>query len=289
MALSELKHTEEEVREYGVQSAPDKLVGSAAENKAVFDRLFKNVGMRNFNSLIDALLTGDAAPEIGIRPVSGLQNVETLQAALERFAEMFVDVTQGGVADGAITSAKLAEAAVTESKLQNEAVSSEKLQGRSVTTGKIALLAITTALLADLNVTTDKLAKESVTTEKLAALCVNEEKINANAVTAAKIKNGAVTISKLADDVTPDALGAAAKSTVKSVTLYTGGWSGNKQSVSISGVTENNNLVVAPAAESYIEYAENMVRCISQAFGSLTFQCEDIPNTDLTVNILIVG
>lgn len=289
MALNELKYTEEEIRENGVQAAPDKLIGSAAENKAVFDRLFKNIGMRNFNSLIDALLGGDAAPEIGIRPVSGLQDVETLQAALERFAEMFVDVTQGSVADGSITARKLATESVTEDKIQNEAVSTEKLQERSVNTGKIALLAVTTALLANLSVTEEKLAKASVSREKLAALCVNEEKIDAGAVTTAKIKSGAVTMNKLADDVTPDALGAAVKSIAKSVTLYSESWSEKKQTVGVSGVSSKNHVIVTPSPESFVMWAECMVRATVQGEGTLTFDCEDVPSGTITANVLIVG
>lgn len=95
--------------------------------------------------------------------------------------------------------------------------------------------------------------------------------------------------SMLADDVTPSALGCAVPSVAKTATLSSGGWSSKTQTVSVSGVTASNHLVIAPAAASYVAYAESMVRCTAQASGSLTFQCEDVPTANLTVNILIVG
>lgn len=78
-------------------------------------------------------------------------------------------------------------------------------------------------------------------------------------------------------------------SVAKTATLAVASWSSKKQTVSVAGVTTSNHIIVTPAAASYVAYAESMVRCITQAAGSLTFQCEDVPATALTVNILIVG
>lgn len=92
------------------------------------------------------------------------------------------------------------------------------------------------------------------------------------------------------DQILPSDIGAAVPSVAKTVTLTSGGWVSNKQTVNnVSGVTDDNHIIVTPAAASYVAYAESMVRCVAQESGSLTFQCEDVPASNLTVNILIVG
>lgn len=110
-----------------------------------------------------------------------------------------------------------------------------------------------------------------------------------SSVTSEMLGAGVVTKDKLGSDVTPANLGCAVPSVAKTATLASGSWSGNQQTVSVAGVTAGGHIIIAPAGASYVAYAENMVRCVSQAEGSLTFQCEDVPSSDLTVNILIVG
>jgi len=55
MALSKYKINAEEIGSKGVVAAPDKLRGSAAENKALFDRLIREVVAEKLNALIDAV------------------------------------------------------------------------------------------------------------------------------------------------------------------------------------------------------------------------------------------
>lgn len=98
----------------------------------------------------------------------------------------------------------------------------------------------------------------------------------------APLGDGSVTKSMLADTY-------AVPSVAKTATLAAASWSSKQQTVSVSGVTASNHIIVTPAAASYVAYAESMVRCVAQTEGSLTFQCEDVPATALTVNILIVG
>ena len=309
MALSELKQTEAELKEYGVQSAPDKLTGSAAENKMIFDRLFQNVGISKFNLLLDYLLDGTAASEMGINYIPELADAETVQAALEALVQAMKDISAGAVAEGSITTSKMADAAITGPKLAARSVTAAKIElaaiitellaDRSVTEQKIALLAITTALLADEAVTEAKLSDGAVTSAKLGAGSAITEKIADKAVTTAKladtgvttgkIANGAVTKAKLGSDVTAAALGGAVPSVTKTATLSASGWASKKQTVTVSGITTSQHLVIAPAPASYVAYGESMVRCVTQAANSLTFQCEDVPTASLTVNILIVG
>ncbi len=53
MALADYKITDTDISTKGVAAAPDKLTGSAAENKAVFDRLIRECVRGDFNALID--------------------------------------------------------------------------------------------------------------------------------------------------------------------------------------------------------------------------------------------
>lgn len=99
----------------GVQTQPNKLTGSALENKKVFDALVTDVVKAKFNALIDELMAITAAAQIGA-DVDGLSSTN-VNAAL---AELRVRVDQAVAAqltpgivvteylhDGAVTAAKL--------------------------------------------------------------------------------------------------------------------------------------------------------------------------------------
>lgn len=64
MALASKKITDS-VLQTGVISAPDKLTGTAAENKLVFDRLIRNIVAQSLNPLIDELAGEGGASAIG--------------------------------------------------------------------------------------------------------------------------------------------------------------------------------------------------------------------------------
>jgi hypothetical protein len=265
--------------------------------------------MQKFNMLMDYLLDGTVAEEMGIRYIPELGKVETLQEAMERLVQAMKEVSAGAVAEGSITTTKVADGAITGPKLAARSVTATKIElasiitellaDRAVTEGKIALLAITTALLAekavteakigDGAVTTAKLGTGSASTEKIADKAVTTAKLADSCVAAGKIASGAVTMVKLGEDVTAEALGGAIPSTTKTATLSAGGWSSKKQTVTVSGITASQHLVIAPAPASYVAYGESMVRCVTQAANSMTFQCEDVPTSNLTVNVLIVG
>ncbi|MBQ9393332.1 MAG: hypothetical protein IJU18_05005 [Oscillospiraceae bacterium] len=206
MSFNEQKITEAEIISAGIQSRPNTLTGTAAENKAAFDALVTEVVAVKLNSLIDELLSATAAAQLGVDTVSGL-TAENVQAALEEIMQSMQDITQGSVSDGSITTAKLAALAVTAAKiaagavgttqLADGGVTTAKLASTAVTTAKIALLAVTTALIADGAVTTDKLGAGAVTGAKLANTAVDSTKLAASAVTAVKIADGAITSAKL--------------------------------------------------------------------------------------------
>lgn len=66
-------------------------------------------------------------------------------------------------------------------------------------------------------------------------------------------------------------------------------WSSNQQSVTVSGVTASNTVIVTPAPASYDAYCEAGIYCSAQAANSLTFKCDTAPSASLTVNIMIIN
>ena len=74
------------------------------------------------------------------------------------------------------------------------------------------------------------------------------------------------------------------------VTLTTSGWSSNTQTVTVSGVsaTETAQLITpTPAIASQSVYYEAGIMCTGQAANSLTFTCQTVPTSNLTVYVVI--
>lgn len=73
-------------------------------------------------------------------------------------------------------------------------------------------------------------------------------------------------------------------------TLTKDGWSENKQTVSVSGVTASNSVVVAPYPDSRKNAAKFGVSYSEQGQGTITFECSEIPDVDLNYSACpIVG
>ncbi len=73
----------------------------------------------------------------------------------------------------------------------------------------------------------------------------------------------------------------------RTVSLTVAGWSNKTQTVTVSGVTASNLVVVGAAPSSADAYGEAVVRCTAQAANSLTFVCEEVPEEALSVNVAI--
>ena len=74
------------------------------------------------------------------------------------------------------------------------------------------------------------------------------------------------------------------------VTLTTSGWSSNTQTVTVSGVvaSETAQLITpTPAILSQSAYYEAGIMCTGQAANSLTFTCQTVPTSNLTVYVVI--
>lgn len=90
--------------------------------------------------------------------------------------------------------------------------------------------------------------------------------------------DGTITKPKLADGATYTQL---------TITLTVAGWVNNSQTVTVSGVTANNAVVISPTPNSYISYGEFGIYCSAQATNSLTFVCDSAPDVALTVNVFM--
>lgn len=153
-----------------------------------------------------ALQGKSGAGRIGFLKTAAIDR-ENVQDAIECVQAQLVNVSQGGIADGAVTSEKvatgaigtaaIADAAVTYDKIKDKAVGSAKLADNAVSAQKIATNAVQERQLFDGAVTQSKLAPDSVSTAKLVANAVTPEKLAQSAVTTEKIAAGAVTGEKV--------------------------------------------------------------------------------------------
>lgn len=74
------------------------------------------------------------------------------------------------------------------------------------------------------------------------------------------------------------------------ITLSSSGWSSNTQTVTVSGVvaSETAQLITpTPAVASQSAYYEAGIMCTGQAANSLTFTCQTVPTSNLTVYVVI--
>lgn len=200
MSIQNQKITEAAIAANGVQSQPDKLTGTAAQNKKVFDALVTAVVREKFNALLDELTGTTAAAQLGITTIPGF-SAGNIQTALEQIVQAMQDVTQGSVTDGSITLAKLA-AEVTAVALGGAAASHTHGAG-DVSSGVLdeaRIPVLDGTKLGAGSVGTAQLGAAVVTSDKLAALSVLATHIAQGAVTAQKLAPEAVTRAKMAID-----------------------------------------------------------------------------------------
>lgn len=73
------------------------------------------------------------------------------------------------------------------------------------------------------------------------------------------------------------------------LTLDSDDWSDSSQTVTASGVTSNNTVIVSPAPSGISAYTSCGVYCSAQSANSLTFVCTETPDSDITVNVVVLG
>ena len=83
---------------------------------------------------------------------------------------------------------------------------------------------------------------------------------------------------------------AASPPTSTTVTLTASGWSGNSQTVTVSGVSADETaqlIMPVPALASQSAYYEAGILVTGQAANSLTFTCSKVPSSNLTVYVVM--
>lgn len=174
MALNKI--TNKEIEEKQVASLPDRMTGTAAENKAAFDALTKAL-IEKYNELIDTLMGQGGAAAIGSEPFAGVDDAVTVRDQLMKLQENIADAVAGSIPDASITAAKLADNAVSTAKIADGAVTAAKIADGEIVNAKMRDLTIETSKLAALAVTNAKLAADAVSTEKIANGAVSFEKL----------------------------------------------------------------------------------------------------------------
>lgn len=85
--------------------------------------------------------------------------------------------------------------------------------------------------------------------------------------------------------------GNGLKPLLRTATLTTSGWSGNSQTVTVSGVVADTSaqlITVSPANKaSATTWGDAGVFCSAQAANALTFVCDSTPSANISVNISI--
>lgn len=87
------------------------------------------------------------------------------------------------------------------------------------------------------------------------------------------------------------ALTAAVSKTNATITLSANGWAKKEQTVNVPGVTtdEDCDVLITPGNVGYLSYLDCVVRGKEQGDGTVTFICEDVPEEDVSANIMILS
>ena len=205
MSFNDCKISESQIQTTGVQSQPDTLTGSAADNKMVFDAL-PTLAIQKLNSLIDQMQQQAAAGQVGVTPFDGM-TAQTLQEALEQ-----IQADIGGNYGGADGAGKVGY------------TPSEGVDEDTVQAAIEAVQANLTAYIAKIKAATGAAEVGNAPIVGMTATNVQQalEELRKNidnivsgiipggSITSEMIQDGAVTADKLGSDVTGDTIPTSA-------------------------------------------------------------------------------
>jgi hypothetical protein len=79
--------------------------------------------------------------------------------------------------------------------------------------------------------------------------------------------------------------------TIQTITLLSANWVANAQTITVTGVTTSNVILLAPTdtAENQAAYLDNKIKCTAQNTNSLTFTNVTTPTTNISVIVVIIG
>jgi hypothetical protein len=78
--------------------------------------------------------------------------------------------------------------------------------------------------------------------------------------------------------------------TSSSISIATTAWDSTAKTatISVSGVTETNHVIISPTPDSYDAYGAASIRCTAKVKNSLTFLCKTIPTQTINIDVLIL-
>lgn len=85
-----------------------------------------------------------------------------------------------------------------------------------------------------------------------------------------------------------DISGKADKPVATTVTIATSDWSSLSCTKNVTGMTASKIVLVSPAPASFSVYTDAGVRCSAQGSGTLSFACDSVPSSSVTVNIIMI-
>lgn len=228
----------------------------AATLKGRFDADAKTV-MGALKRLIQELGLATAARNVGFEKTTAV-NADNVQDAIENVQSQIAGVSQGGIADGAVTAAKIADGAVGTAAIADDAVTAEKIADGAVDADAIKWGAVDTYRLKDAAVTEKKLANGAVTESKIGYYAVTEQKIASKAVTGEKIADRTINSAKMGDaSVTERALCAGAVTNDK---------------VGYKALVESLPVTASSAAEESAVAVQTCKFVYAKALGVVLFQ-----------------
>lgn len=71
-------------------------------------------------------------------------------------------------------------------------------------------------------------------------------------------------------------------------TLTAAGWSSNAQTITVTGVTSSNTVIISPSPSNMEDYTNAGIVCTIQETNSLTFECDTTPTSAIDVNVVII-
>lgn len=245
----------------------------AATLKGRFDADAKTV-MGALKRLIQELGLATAARNVGFEKTTAV-NADNVQDAIENVQSQIAGVSQGGIADGAVTAAKIADGAVGTAAIADDAVTAEKIADGAVETDAIKWGAVDTYRLKDAAVTEKKLANGAVTESKIGYYAVTEQKIASKAVTGEKIADRTINSAKMGDaSVTERALCAGAVTNDK---------------VGYKALVESLQVTASSAAEESAVAVQTCKFVYAKALGVVLFQVtlQGLSSAEIADGVLI--
>jgi len=70
------------------------------------------------------------------------------------------------------------------------------------------------------------------------------------------------------------------------ITIDPEDWIDNQVTKTVNGATSTSLIWVSPAETSYDDYVEAEIRAIAQSANSITFQCTNVPDVSININIV---